>query len=445
MSSKKAAIVTFDEALGLRGRLAANGCLDKDGRTITPKGLEVLARHGLLSPRATQEDRELEAAILARLSREPALLHELPGGYDARRRKLGELKAAGLVTRLPDGRIALTQTQAGLAMTEASADDPELKTHQGRVSVEGRVTLDFKSIVRDGDKTNGDRWAVLRGDALERLRGLPSGCADMTLSSGPYYQYRNYCPGQYGNEKDPEQFVRKHVDTIEQLVDKTSPRGTSWYVIQEKRDQGSLLATVHRIIADAVRRGILLVDEFIWAKDSCLVANSCWRSSTLGHEYVLVFASSTDYYWNPVDAREFNGNRMRNVHSVQRFPHRKEPWQKSHDATFPIELVQFALACAAPIYGRCQCGEPWEYEIKTSRRTDDQRKGHKPATRRVVGVRPRCGHVSDPEPILVLDAFAGVGTTGMGTLEHGNARFLGIELNAAHVDTAARNLSTIRK
>jgi hypothetical protein len=50
---------------------------------------------------------------------------------------------------------------------------------------------------------------------------------------------------------------------------------------------------------------------------------------------------------------------------------------------------------------------------------------------RTVGWEPSCGHQDDTGQSVVLDPFAGSGTTGAVALEHGRA-FIGCELNPAY-------------
>jgi site-specific DNA-methyltransferase (adenine-specific) len=58
-----------------------------------------------------------------------------------------------------------------------------------------------------------------------------------------------------------------------------------------------------------------------------------------------------------------------------------------------------------------------------------------PPTSRTVGFVPSCGHDAPPVPSVVLDPFAGAGTTGMVALRH-NRSFVGCELNPDYVRLA---------
>ena len=53
--------------------------------------------------------------------------------------------------------------------------------------------------------------------------------------------------------------------------------------------------------------------------------------------------------------------------------------------------------------------------------------------------QPTCDHNGEPVPAVVLDPFAGSGTTGVVALRHGRS-FIGIELNPEYVEIARRRI-----
>lgn len=447
----KKAGVTFAPGLGHVEDLVAKGLLKANG-SLTDLGLEVLLVHGMASPRVAQDERVCADMILSELANGPAALHELYGEYDEKCEQLRMFRIEGLVEKLPGDRFALTDKGKAVAPAPEPVGEPVEAERRRTVSREikaacDRVTLSLSDVVRRGDRTDGDRWAVLAGDVLERLAGIPDWIADMVVTSPPYYKYRNYGFGQMGDEATPELYVEGQVKVLVELKKKIANHGLIWYVIQDKLLGRRLLGVVHDIVSEAKKAGLILVNESIWAKDACL-ANSSGGNFTMGHEFILVFAKSMDYYWSPVRAREL-GTRgvMRNAYSVQRFSRKKEPWQNGHDATFPPSLVQFALRCGASNYGRCRCGEPWEDVTVREAREYLQRKTCAPADKKVVELAPRCegacGHPKEPEPLLILDPFCGTATTGMVSLAYGRAKFLGIECQAKFVEKSAVNLRTI--
>lgn len=141
-----------------------------------------------------------------------------------------------------------------------------------------------------------------------------------------------------------------------------------------------------------------------------------------------------------------------------------EPSKLDHYAVFPSALVRPFLRAGCSERGVCaKCGEPWRRVIERERINQREekrgsargqnllpgRKGEM-ALQRIhntngrtsaniaesLGWQPGCScNASDTIPPLVLDCFAGTGTTGVVARQLG-LRFLGIELNQSSVDDA---------
>jgi hypothetical protein len=125
--------------------------------------------------------------------------------------------------------------------------------------------------------------------------------------------------------------------------------------------------------------------------------------------------------------------------------------------TFPPKLIEPCILAGCPERACSECGAPWTRLVEREASTGDQRKadGHpsragldgvkglpsypegafgNPASR-TVGWEPSCDHDAPTVPGVVLDPFAGVGTTGMVALRHDRS-FVGIELGAEYVRLA---------
>lgn len=395
------------------------------------------------STRKRREELIGAAAIVARLADGPLAMSELPGQHEKRCAWVRRLRSEGVVDRLPNGKFVLTGDVDGLTIEHRPEE--EYVADSVASSYAPRPVLAMSDVVTsEADRTDGKRWAVLSGDVRARLGGLPQECADLMPMSPPYYRYRDYGPGQLGDEDSKELYVENQIDVLRLSARALARQGTIWYVIEDKIINGRPLCIPQTIVTRAEEAGLFVVCDIIWAKESCL-SGSSGRAPVLSHEHIIVFAKSMDYYWNGVMARE-HGSRgaERNVRSVQYFSRRKEAWQKGHDAVFPPDLVRFAMRCGLSPHGRCRCGEPWEDVLTREVRTREQRKARVAATRKVVGVAPRCGHSGDPEPLLIVDPFCGTATSGMTSLaDKSNVRFVGIENQDRFVQKSSENLSTI--
>ncbi|MBA7579042.1 hypothetical protein ES708_20908 [subsurface metagenome] len=127
----------------------------------------------------------------------------------------------------------------------------------------------------------------------------------------------------------------------------------------------------------------------------------------------------------------------RNIRSVWEFP--TQPYPEAHFAVFPEKLPETCIKAATPEVGCCsKCGAPWEriigghpssFNIRVRdakagratpeegyKATDEEIKGYPgnhpdPGYRETLGWQPTCNCNADKAPSLVLDPFAGSGTT----------------------------------
>jgi hypothetical protein len=142
---------------------------------------------------------------------------------------------------------------------------------------------------------------------------------------------------------------------------------------------------------------------------------------------------------------DFAGLPLGQMHPTHAYP-------GSHFATYPPALVRPIIRAATSERGQCPaCGAPWVREVAVS--YTENRKGHagrakdsgeskwagdgKPNVNRhasTTGWRPTCAcNAGEPVPQIVLDPFAGTGTTCVVAAEEGR-RTLGIDLYGGDYD-----------
>jgi DNA modification methylase len=142
---------------------------------------------------------------------------------------------------------------------------------------------------------------------------------------------------------------------------------------------------------------------------------------------------------------DFDGLPLGQLHPTYAYP-------GSHFATYPPALVRPVIRAATSERGQCPaCGAPWVREVAVS--YTENRKGHagraknsgeskwagdgKPNVNRhssTTGWRPTCAcNAGEPVPQIVLDPFAGTGTTCVVAAEEGR-RTLGIDLYGGDYD-----------
>lgn len=155
---------------------------------------------------------------------------------------------------------------------------------------------------------------------------------------------------------------------------------------------------------------------------------------------------------------EATGRNRRSVWTIS-----TKPYAEAHFAAMPWDLAEPCILAATSGIGECSsCGAPHErlveetfepqQDVSTGRgvrgaqgqKSMDESNGWQgyprgTTTARTVGWNPTCECGAEPRPQLVLDPFAGTGTTGMVARRHGRS-FLGIELSPNYVAMAKERI-----
>jgi len=234
--------------------------------------------------------------------------------------------------------------------------------------------------------------------------------------------------------------------------------------------------------------GWFLRSDIIWAKPNPM-PESVTDRPTSAHEHVFLLSKSARYFYDADAIREpceaigdnrgpdrmtaewddrgrraltpgpthghlgipIAGRNRRNVWEIA-----TQPYPDAHFATFPPRLVEpCVLAGTSPKACR-QCGAPWQRVVERTplvlrepaipirdRRGDavnDKRTALsgtqvQAASSKTLGWESTCDHEDGSGYCVVLDPFAGAGTTGLVALRHGRS-FVGIELNPEYADMA---------
>jgi DNA modification methylase len=228
-----------------------------------------------------------------------------------------------------------------------------------------------------------------------------------------------------------------------------------------------------RVAIAAQADGWWIRSMIIWAKPNPM-PESCTDRPTDAYEHILMLTKSERYFWDADAVREpatgnthsrgygnggpkasergsyegwADGTReilaARNIRNVWMFP--TQPFSGAHFATFPEEIPRRCILAATSARGACTqviigddgkervCGAPWERVIRRNAYRDGSwfegipedaprpkmgtgtefYEGFYPP--KTIGWRPTCecrGQHGKTRPCLVLDPFAGSGTTG---------------------------------
>lgn len=138
------------------------------------------------------------------------------------------------------------------------------------------------------------------GDATTLLKQLPDQCADLIITSPPYYLQRTYNNSGLGigQERTPEYYLEALLETFAECLRVIKPTGNIVYNIGDKYLNGSLLLLPFRFAAMACDRfPVKLVNEITWVKRNPTPRQFDRRlvSST---EPFFHFAVTDDYYYD---------------------------------------------------------------------------------------------------------------------------------------------------
>jgi site-specific DNA-methyltransferase (adenine-specific) len=322
------------------------------------------------------------------------------------------------------------------------------------------------------------RNTVLVGDALERLRQLPSESVDMVLTSPPYYNLRNYqVGGQLGQEATIHEWVSNLTAVAAEVRRVLTPTGAFWlnvadrYSIHDREGspRKSLLLGPARLSTALAESGWLVRNQIIWAKTNPMPSSVPDRLTNT-YEVVYLLTKQRSYFFDldairishtskptaphatakdsiPRQWRARSTDNIRGLVSLKQrgivgHPLGKNPgdvWQLptssyrgAHFATFPERLAERAILTGSP---EARCSNCLKPHRRVARRLG--------ATAIRGALLATCTCNAPSEPAIVLDPFMGAGTTAVAASKHGRD-WLGIELNPNFVELANERIHAAR-
>jgi len=270
-------------------------------------------------------------------------------------------------------------------------------------------------------KTN----TILTGDVYDVLPDLPAESVHTVMTSPPYWNLRDYGEAdQLGLEETPEEFVENLADVFDEVKRVLRPDGSLWLNLGDTYHNKDLQQIPARVALALQSRGWILRNRVTWAKPNPMPQSVKDRLNDTT-EAVFHFVKNKDYWYDLDAIREphqentkarakrglDSGHKLedsapgQSPHSIHQpsdeqgglhpsgknpgdvFEVTTKPFPEAHFAVYPPEL------CEKPIKATC------------------------------------------PEDGVVLDPFAGAGTTLLKAKELGR-KFIGIELNPEYADMA---------
>jgi site-specific DNA-methyltransferase (adenine-specific) len=316
------------------------------------------------------------------------------------------------------------------------------------------------------------RNTVIEGDAQAMLARLAPRSVECVVTSPPYFRARRYGAGaaEFGQEEHVDGWVEGLRTVSRELARVLVPTGSYWLNVGDLYSRHarlgappkSLLLGPERLARALLADGWLVRNRVAWVKSTPLPSPVTDRL-TNGWEYVLHLVRQRDYFYDldairlPLKSKNKPGGATvtpaavlgelagprggllrlaregRSGHPLGKNP--ADVWtlppgrriERLH-ATFPEVLVRRPILATAPKHVCMACERPWR---RSTRRVTYLAGAPQP--------RPLapCGCHAPTRPGLVLDPFAGSGTTLKVARALGRDA-LGIELNPEFASVARR-------
>jgi site-specific DNA-methyltransferase (adenine-specific) len=331
-------------------------------------------------------------------------------------------------------------------------------------------------LLRDTGWFVSQPFEILHGDTREIVKLLPFP-VDGVISSPPYYDQRTYGDSEQelGRENTVDGYISGLVDVFASIP--LQPWASIWVNIGDKRRKdGGLLHIPERFLFAMEARGFVMIDKVVWAKEAMpvkgpplghgMIEPAPGRLNGSGWEPLFRFVRSKKAAWTDTCAVRVP---RRNVDDIRYLPESlmecdssvegRNPsnvWlvpmgqtKRNHYAVFPPALVERPIAMTCPpavteLGPSERIVEMVEYDDGQSKRRvgkytkgdSAEMSGRQDTGRAYVPRKPmtRGWTLSDlpSRPGIVLDPFAGTGTTGEVAIKLGR-RFIGIELYEQNV------------
>ena len=257
----------------------------------------------------------------------------------------------------------------------------------------------------------------MQGDCLERMKEIPDGSVDLTVTSPPYDNLRSY----NGNNEQWGEHVWK--DVIADLHRVTTGGGVVVWVVNDATIKGSETGTSFKQALWAMECGFNLHDTMIFEKTNPIPQIYRKRYTNV-FEYMFVFSKGL--------VETHNAIRIPTKHAGLKL---KSTTYKNYSAN-----GQKRSKLANPVKDTKIKGNIWNYVV--GKKKEDQESKDHPAPFPCALARDHILSWSN-EDDTILDPFMGSGTTGVAAKNLGRD-FIGIELDESYYNIAKERIDAIK-
>lgn len=308
-------------------------------------------------------------------------------------------------------------------------------------------------------------FRMIKGDALTELRRIPSSSANCVVTSPPYWNLRDYgVDGQLGLEPTIEEYVSKMVAVFREVRRVLRDDGTCWLNLgdcfsgsngsggnagdKQQTNAGSLsrrppdwkhcdlpaknlIGVPWRVALALQADGWILRSDIVWHKPA-VFPEPVKDRPTRCHEFIFLLAKSQKYFYDADAIREKTGNES----TWEEFHARKGNFWREENGRLEKGRQRFTKHPAGHMSHPLGRNKRSVWTIASGRsKTKGEHFATFPEALVVPMIKAGC-----PVGGLVLDPFAGSGTTGLVASTLGR-QFLGIELNPDYCELAQRRIA----
>lgn len=227
-----------------------------------------------------------------------------------------------------------------------------------------------------GHSREGIAWEVHRGDASAVMRGLEPNSFNCVVTSPPYYWQRDYrVPGQIGQEKTIDGFVKNIAESMDQVRRVLTNDGLLFlnlgdtYYSAKGQPKGAdkkssarrfglravdasglgvprktVIGIPWRVALEMVARGWILRSPIVWTRKGAFPEPTAkdrpWRT----YEMIFMFSKSPRYY--------FSRSALNRDEDIWTISSRRRSNGGVHAAAYPEELVEKCIRIGCPEKGR---------------------------------------------------------------------------------------------
>jgi DNA modification methylase len=251
-------------------------------------------------------------------------------------------------------------------------------------------------------------WLML-GDCLERMKEIPDGSVDLTVTSPPYDDLRTYNGYSFDFENVAHELHRV-----------SKPGGVVVWVVGDATVKGSETGTSFRQALYFKDIGFNLHDTMIWHKTDCPPQTKVGRRYTGSFEYMFVFSKGRPEKFYPLMLPCKTAGRRKETTT-----------QRKEDGSCRSDRIAARL-------GRAVLPEKPRHNVWSATKMGPG--AVHPAQYPEHIALDHINSWSNPGDV-VLDPFTGSGTTGkMAVLA--NRKFIGIEISDQYLDIARKRIDT---